>query len=87
MKGDTVIVRAFGNEPLVRRVWDGDNRAVRIVTDENYQDLEAGRKALNPVGFPRDDVFHYNARLLEQVQAEYETNPQVWKNLRVYLEG
>ena len=81
MKGETVIVRAYGNEPLVRRVWSCDEDVVFICTEENYLALESGHDALNPVGFLRNDVFEYDARRLKQLQLNYKTRPELWLKL------
>jgi hypothetical protein len=68
MKGDKVIVRAFRNKPLVRRVWEVTPEAVFICSEENYQTLASGKDGLLPVGFPREYVYRYNAKInLDQI--------------------
>jgi hypothetical protein len=52
MRGDRVIVRAFNRQPLVRRIWNWDDRAVFVCTDENFEVLRQGREGLWPVGIP-----------------------------------
>ncbi len=61
MKGDRVIVRAFGDEALVRRVWQVNGQAVYVTDDLNFRRLEAGADAPFAIGFPREDVFRYDA--------------------------
>ena len=61
MKGDQVIVRAFGDVPLVRRVWQADAHAVYITDDMTLAKLEKGEDAPFPIGFPREDVFAYES--------------------------
>jgi len=59
MKGDKVNVRAFGNERLVRRVWEVTPDVVLICSEENYMALENGEDGLWPVGILRGDVFNF----------------------------
>ena len=60
MRGDLVIVRAFGGVPLVRRVWEEVGRGVYITDDIHFKRLLAGENgAIQPVGFPREDVFKF----------------------------
>jgi len=64
MKGQKVIVRAYGNVPLVRRVWDANYKTVYVLEESEYQKLLAGLKAYDPVGFPVKDAFEYSEGLL-----------------------
>ena len=57
MRGDTVIVRAYGGKALLRRVWDVGERVVYVTNDEEFDKLAAGRPAIEPIGFPKEDVF------------------------------
>ena len=57
MRGENVIVRAFGGRPLKRRVWDVGDTVVYITDDEQFAKLSAGRHAVEPIGFPKEDVF------------------------------
>jgi hypothetical protein len=57
MRGDSVIVRAFGGRALKRRVWDVGESLVYITTDEEFEKLVEGKPAVEPVGFPREDIF------------------------------
>ena len=63
MRGERVIVRAFGNVPLIRRVWDSDKNAVYITDENQYQLLITGGKAIEPMGFPKEDVFIYDPKI------------------------
>jgi hypothetical protein len=62
-RGGRVIVRAYGDRPLVRRVWDYDGSAVLIAGEREFHLLERGEEAPMPVGFPPEDVFRYDAEL------------------------
>ena len=44
MRGDFVIVRAFGDIPLIRRLWDEDNNGFSITNDEQFQLLNEGKR-------------------------------------------
>jgi hypothetical protein len=77
MKGDIVIVRSFGDKPLVRRVWEVTSEIVFICSEENYNVLSSGKEGLLPVGFPREYVYRYNPKM--------NTSNQIsWDKLTVY---
>lgn len=63
MRGDLVIVRAFGGAPLVRRVWEEVERGVYITDDTHFKGLLAGETTIQPVGFPREDVFRFDPEI------------------------
>ena len=68
MKGDIVIVRERKGRPLVRRVWESTPTGVFISEERQFQRLAAGIVALNPVGFPRDDVYNYDPAVLPDLE-------------------
>ena len=79
MRGDTVIVRAYRGEPLMRRVWDADTRLVYLCSERQFQGLWRGElRVLPPLGFPREDVFVYDAALLAELEERWQTDPTVW---------
>jgi hypothetical protein len=57
MRGDIVLVRTFGGKGLKRRVWDVGDSVVFVTNDEQFEKLVAGKRAVDPVGFPKEDVF------------------------------
>lgn len=63
MKGDKVIVRAYRETALIRRIWDINEYVIYIIDENNYQKLKSGQKALEPIGFPKEDVFKYKPEL------------------------
>lgn len=63
MKGDLVIVRAFRGVPLIRRIWEEVERGVYITDDAHLERLLAGEESIQPVGFPREDVFRFDPEL------------------------
>lgn len=81
MKGDIIIARNYCGRPLIRRVWSYDSDAVYITNEEQYELLKAGRKTLFPIGFPREDVFEYNAELAEKAEALYQSGKLDWGKL------
>lgn len=84
MKGETVIVRAYGNEPQALKVWDADTEHVCVCDDAVYRELQSGTSERNPIGFFREDVFTYNENLFREVLREYKTKPSVWNRLKVW---
>ncbi|MDP3181823.1 MAG: hypothetical protein Q8M54_03275 [Desulfobaccales bacterium] len=63
MRGDLVIVRAFKGVPLVRRVWEEVEHGVYITDDAHLERLLAGEGAIQPIGFPREDVFRFDPEI------------------------
>ena len=84
MRGDFVIVRAFGNIPLIRRVWDEDDKAVYITNDEQFQFLIEAKEALEPIGFPREDVFKYDPELASSMDRLLKGGKWDWDKLRSF---
>ncbi len=60
MRGEVVLVRAFGNRPVVRRVWAVDADVVLITDDEQFQRLLSNEPAALPIGFQKADVFRFD---------------------------
>lgn len=57
MRGDVVLVRTFGGKAEKRRVWDVAEAVVFVTNDEQFERLAAGEQAIQPIGFPKEDVF------------------------------
>jgi hypothetical protein len=81
MHGEKVIVRAFGGEPLVRLTWEMYPAVVYICNDEGYQKLLASEEWM-PVGFPREDVFHYDSELIGRLMEKWQDDPSIWQHLK-----
>ncbi len=81
MRGDYVIVRAYGGVPLIRRVWDEDEHAVFITNDEQLALLLLGGLALEPIGFPKEDVYKFDEVLAQKMDRLYQSGKWKWANL------
>jgi hypothetical protein len=80
MRGDNVIVRAFGGLPLVRKVWSIGARVIYLTDDEEFQKLEAGKSALPPIGFPKEDVFAFDPAIVSNLES------LKWSEAKPYLD-
>jgi hypothetical protein len=87
MRGTIVIARAFGDAPLVRRVWEVANGLVYLLTDAEFAKLEAGHDALPPIGFPAGDVFAYEVEALKQKGTVNWQRLNHWKPYKVVTAG
>lgn len=77
MKGDVVIVRAFGGDPAKVRVWDEDERMVYVVGLDEFERMEAGESERWPIGFERTDVFAYDPRNEPQgAEVDWDSMPR-----------
>ncbi len=81
MRGDFVIVRSYGELPLIRRIWDEDEKGVYITDDIHLKLLLDGKDALQPIGFPREDVFKYDPKLAANMEDLYKNGQWDWNKL------
>jgi hypothetical protein len=86
MRGEQVIVRALGGEPLIRRVWEVFPDAIYICSEEGYEKLIAGDGWM-PVGFPREDVFRYDPSMMEALLENWHSDSTVWNRLTLWKEN
>ncbi len=84
MRGDLVIVRAYGGMPLIRLVWEEDERGVYITDDARFKLLVAGEASAPSVGFPMEDVFKYDAELAATIRDLFENGELDWDALVPY---
>jgi hypothetical protein len=80
MKGEFVVVRDYAKRPRVCRVCDASEKAVFVASPEEYDKRVKGFDSLDPVGFPRSDVFRYDA----EVQSRLERGEIRWSELQPY---
>lgn len=81
MQGDMVIARAYGGVPLIRRVWDEDDRGVYIVDDARFQRLLRDEDDMILLGFPREDVFKFDKDLARQMTELIKEGQWDWNRL------
>lgn len=81
MRGDLVIVRTFGDIPLIRRLWKEDENTIYITNNEQYQILINGKIGLEPIGFPKKDVFKFSPELAPSIDQLYKTGKLDWNKL------
>lgn len=68
-KGDTVLVRTFLNQPIVRRVWAVHGDMVKICTDEMFVEWESKGKQPLAAEVSRDQVYQLDGALFERMKA------------------
>ena len=85
MRGNTVIVRAYGDEPLALKVWETTEDRIYVCDDERYQRLLVwgAKPDCFPVAFPRENVYHYDKKLFDVVKENHKSDPSVWNKLKI----
>lgn len=86
MRGDKVIVRSFGDRPLIRRVWCVQDGVVYICNERNFSKvLGSNISNVNCTGFPADDVFQYDeTRVVDETKP---APPGFWEKLTKWQPG
>ena len=82
MKGEFVVVRAYGEEPKVLRIWEVRGDTALVSAPDQFAKLESGAEALLPVGFPMQDVFQYDPKL----EGEIASGKIEWQHLTPYTQ-
>jgi hypothetical protein len=83
-RGDLIVVRAYGDKPLIRRVWEVTDRAVYIHSEENYHKRKAGIDAPDMVGFPRLDAYVYDPETFPPDTEGIRQDAAFWAALQPY---
>lgn len=83
MRGEKVIARAFGGIPLVLRVCETGRGVVHLASEAEFQKRQAGKEALEPVGFPAADVFTYDEKFLKARGARDWAKLRRWRSVRL----
>lgn len=65
MKGELVLVRAFGGEPFEGRIYSEGERGVRVAR----ADANLNAPDVSAAGVPWGDVFRHDPRLKKQLRA------------------
>ena len=83
LKGEKVILRAFGERPVVRLVWRISDGMVLVTDEAGFAALQAGMGAdIIPIGFPLNDVFAYDGEAAAEILNRYiEGSPIEWQKL------
>lgn len=82
MRGEKVIVRTLGGRPVVGMIWEADESTVYVTDKANLHRLLVGEEAALPIGFPREDVFEYNADKARAIEQPRRTDKWDWESLR-----
>ena len=82
MKGQLVIVRAFGNEPHIRRVLEADQDVAVITDDEQLALISNGQPGLR-VCIHRSEIFNFDQKALETYK---RTERMDWAKLTLWRE-
>lgn len=78
------IVRAFGDEPLLRYAALSEDGVVMVRSERSYRAWEAGEERNNWIGWPMRDVFKYeeqSLKLLQQLFSQHQDEKlrQAWE--------
>ncbi len=79
MTGELVILRIYGGQPIIRRIFQITERVI-FVTDDSRKD------SLISVGIPREDVFKYDSDLAAHADSLFYNGQRNWNNLKRYFE-
>lgn len=77
MKGELVILRAYGGQPLIRRIFETTDKAVFVTDDARKDDLIS-------IGFPREDVFKYDPQLAKKTGQLFKKGKWDWNKLTLF---
>lgn len=83
MRGEKVICRGFGGVPVVLRVCETGRGVVYLASEAEFQKREAGKEALEPIGFPATDVFVYHEGFLNGKGARDWSRLRHWRPVRL----
>lgn len=78
MKNSLVIIRACGEQPIVRRIFDVTKKAV-YVTDDS-------QKGIVSLGFPLKDVFKYEDKIAPLIENGCFDKKWDWNKLKPLFE-
>ena len=85
MRGEKVILRAFGGQPLVRVVWEVLDSSVLITDESGLKSLAAACGAM-PIGFRFEDVFAFEEELARKLTENYNGGSHLhWDQLERFI--
>ena len=85
-----VILRAFKGEPIVRYVSERSDGAIMVRNERSYQDY-LNNKGLNDwIGWPRNDIYDYDATVFEKLLQHYKEGDEEglnkeWEKLKRFF--
>ena len=82
MRGDVVILRAYLGRPYIMKVWEMGKRVVYLAKEEQYLYLLSNdSRAVEPIGFPKEDVFEFNPKIAKAIDTLSEGKSFNWEKL------
>ncbi len=81
MRGEQVIVRSYGDKPLLRNVWGVGKDVVYITRESQCQRTVEHGEQIDFIGFPREDVFQYDPQLAASMEKLYREGKWNWDEL------
>jgi hypothetical protein len=81
------ILRAYGQEPLLRYVAKRSNGGTMIVSESGYQSWQAGKGIPRWIGWPKKDLFDYDEAVYRRLCNLYRNGDEQqldeeWNKLR-----
>ncbi|HEV8326173.1 MAG TPA: hypothetical protein VGQ08_01710 [Nitrospiraceae bacterium] len=81
------VLRAYGQEPVLRYVAKRSNGGIMVVSESGYQSWRAGRGIPRWIGWPKKDIFDYDEAVFRRLHNLYQsgnTNElfEAWGKLR-----
>ena len=70
-KGDVVLARASGGQPIVRRVWEVESGQILVTLEDYYKRWQNQKVAPWTFGLEKTNVFKHDAKLFEQLEAAF----------------
>jgi hypothetical protein len=86
IRGMRVIVRGYGGQPAVRRVWGFDEATVFVADERTFLKIELGDPRAYPAGFPVADVFEYDETIVSQIDNWSAEDAFAWDGMKRWQE-
>ena len=67
MEADFVLVRAFGDVPVVQCLVEIDGATALVSAPSEFAKLKAGGDALPPVGVPVEDLYQWRTEIADEI--------------------
>jgi len=63
-RGQLIVVKYVNGSFWIRRLWSVVELGVYILSESEWEKRCSGSRSLEPVGFPKDDIYLYNTELM-----------------------